>query len=251
MKKLNKKIIAVIPARLGSVRVKAKNLRMLGGRPLIYYIIRTLKDSKMIDQIYINSESEIFASIAERYGVEFYKRATSLATSESMIDDYIYDFCKNTDCDILAVANPTSPFLSTKEVDEALDNFINNDFDTQLACEDIKTHCFYNDKAINFSLKGQHPRSQDLIPVKALNFAITIWKKNTFINSYQKNGYGVYSGKIGYYSLSGISNVDIDWEDDFILAENIIKNLKQETDIEPEYDPLINDLIKSGKNICN
>ena len=69
----NSKIVAVIPARLGSQRVKAKNLRMLGDKPLIYYMIQTLKKSKFVDEIYINSDSELFNEIAKRYDINFYK----------------------------------------------------------------------------------------------------------------------------------------------------------------------------------
>ena len=251
MHNIKAKIVAVVPARLGSMRVKAKNLRILGGKPLIYYIIKTLKNSKSVDEIYINSDSELFGEIAERYGVKFYKRPEELATSKSMIDDYIYNFFKNVSCDILAVANPTSPFISSIEVDNAIDHFIENDFDTQLACEDIKTHCFYKGKAINFLVEGQHPRSQDLIPIKALNFAVTIWKRESFIKCYEKNGYGVYSGKIGQYAFDGLSKIDLDWEDDFILAEYIIKHLNEDKELKPEYDPVVDDIVKSGQDFSN
>ena len=140
--KKNKKIIALVPARIGSVRVKAKNLRLLGGKPLIYYIINTLKKVQNLDEIYINSDSDLFEQIAIRYGVKFYNRAKELATSESMIDDYIYDFCKKIPSDILAVANPTSPFIKPSDIEGALENFLKNSYDTQLASEEIKTHCF-------------------------------------------------------------------------------------------------------------
>ena len=251
MENKKKKIIAVIPARLGSKRVQAKNLRMLGDKPLIYYMIETLKKSTLVDEIYINSDSDLFEKIAKRYSVNFYKRDPDLATSESMIDDYIYDFCKNIQCDVLAVANPTSPFLKTDELDKAIEHFIDNDFDTQLACEDIKTHCFYKGEPINFSTKGQHPRSQDLIPIKALNFAVTIWKSQSYIDNYETNGYGVYTGKIGHYSFEGLANVDIDWEEDFVLAEYLLKNRVAKDDISVRYDPVMDDILKSGKNIKN
>ena len=251
MNRSKKKIVAVIPARLGSKRVLAKNLRMLGDKPLIYYMIKTLKESDLVDEIYINSDSELFGEIAERYGVNFYKRDPGLATSESMIDDYIYDFCKNVKCDFLAVANPTSPFLSSADLDKAITHCIDNDYDTQLACEDIKTHCFYEGDPINFSTNGQHPRSQDLIPVKALNFAVTIWKTKSYLNNYESFGYGVYSGKIGHYSFEGLANIDIDWEDDFILAEYLIKYLSEGKSIEARYDPVMDHIIESGKDIQN
>ena len=251
MKSSKKKIIAVIPARLGSQRVLAKNLRILGGKPLIYYMINTLKNSSIVDEIFINSDSELFREIADRYEVNFYKREANLATSDSLIDDYIYDFCKNIKMDVLAVANPTSPFLSTKDLDKAINNFIEKDFDTQLACEDIKTHCFLDGEPINFSTKGQHPRSQDLTPIKALNFAVTIWKSKSYIKNYENHGYGVYTGKIGHYSFEGLANIDIDWEDDFLLAEYLIEHAKQKKTLKIKYDPVLDELLKSGKDIRN
>ena len=50
------KIIGMIPARLGSKRVKKKNLRLIDGVPLIQYIINAAKNSSYLDEIYINSE---------------------------------------------------------------------------------------------------------------------------------------------------------------------------------------------------
>ena len=245
------KIIAVVPARIGSVRVKAKNLRLLGGEPLIFYIIDSLKKCNNVDDIYINSDSELFAEIANRYDVKFYKRKRELATSNSMIDDYIYDFCINNKFDILAVANPTSPFLKTEDIDNAINHFLKNNFDTQLACENIKTHCFYKGIPINFATTGKHPRSQDLEPIKALNFAVTIWKRESFIASYERKGYGVYSGKIGFYSFEGLSNIDIDWEEDFILAEYIFKYLEYSKSNKPKYDSVISDLMSKGQDTTN
>ena len=54
------KIIAMIPARMGSQRVKQKNIRLLNGKPLISHIVDTAVRSNVFDEIYINSESDIF-----------------------------------------------------------------------------------------------------------------------------------------------------------------------------------------------
>ena len=53
------KIIAMIPARMGSKRVKNKNLRLINGKPLIQYVLDTVKNLTIFDEIYINSEHEI------------------------------------------------------------------------------------------------------------------------------------------------------------------------------------------------
>ena len=63
------KTIAMIPVRLGSKRVKNKNLRLIDGKPLISYVLETTIKSNIFDEIYINSESDIFEPIAKKYGV--------------------------------------------------------------------------------------------------------------------------------------------------------------------------------------
>ena len=70
----NEKIIAMIPARLGSERIKKKNLRLINGKPLISYIVDVALKSEIFDEIYINSEAEIFSEIAASHGVKFYRR---------------------------------------------------------------------------------------------------------------------------------------------------------------------------------
>jgi len=242
----NKKIVALIPARLGSVRVKCKNLRLISGKPLIYYSIQNLKQSKSFDDIYVNSESDLIGKVANRYGINFYKRPEKLATTSSLIDEYIYEFLCNIHCDVLAVVNPTSPFLSSKEIDAAMNKFLNSDCDTQLCCEKIQTHCFLNGESINFSAEGKHPRSQDLEPVLALNFAITIWDSKKFIKQFESEGHGVYTGKLGFYITEGFSSVDIDYDEDFILAKLIMENHEELKSSKPEYDEVLDALISSG-----
>ena len=70
----------MIPARLGSKRIKKKNLRLIDGLPLIQYIVNAAKASSLLDEIYINSESTQFADIAEESGVKFYQRPEELSS---------------------------------------------------------------------------------------------------------------------------------------------------------------------------
>ena len=77
------KVIAMIPARIGSTRLKMKNLALVNGRPLIYYSIRAAQDSGVFDRVVLNSDHEVFGEIADRYGAEFYHRPLKLGSSET------------------------------------------------------------------------------------------------------------------------------------------------------------------------
>jgi CMP-N-acetylneuraminic acid synthetase len=243
------KVHALIPVRFGSKRIKGKSLRLLNNKPLIQYCIDNLKKTRSFDNIVINSDHDIYKIFAEENKVDFYKRRKNLATSDSMIDDYIFDYLNNNDLEYLAIINPTSPFMTSESYDSAFDYYLENNFDTLLSCESIQTHCFLSGKAINFSIKQKHPRSQDLEPIKALNFAITIINKNVFLDNYTKNGFGLYSGNIGYFETKGDANIDIDYEDDFQIAEKLALIREDNTVFDKKYHNSFKEYI--NKDISN
>ena len=98
----------MIPARLGSQRVKCKNIRYLKDKPLIQYVIDAVKKLKIFDKIYINSEDEIFKNIATKNKINFYKRNIKLASNKATNDDFALDFIKNVKCDYLIQILPTA-----------------------------------------------------------------------------------------------------------------------------------------------
>ena len=106
----------MIPARLGSKRIKNKNLRLLDGIPLIQYIVNAAKACPLLDEIYINSESTQFADIAKESGVKFYQRPEELSSDIATNDDFALDFINNVECDILVQLLSTSPFISIEEI---------------------------------------------------------------------------------------------------------------------------------------
>ena len=252
MKKNNQNLKVIIPARIGSNRVPIKNLRLLDKKPLIQHIIDSLKKTKYLNNFEINSDSDLFKNIALENNIDLYLRPKDLATSKSLIDEYIYEYIKSKNPEHLAVVNPTSPFISSNELDKAWLTYSESDCDTLLSCEKIQTHCFKSGKAINFSINGKHPRSQDIDPVYALNFAISIWNCKKFMKNYEDNGYGVYTGKIEFFITSEMASIDIDYPEDFRMAEYIaeLKNRNQKAPKE-EFPEYVNQFLKLNKNIQN
>ncbi|EDH3576747.1 acylneuraminate cytidylyltransferase, partial [Campylobacter jejuni] len=76
---IKNKYVAEIPARLGSKRVKQKNLRLIDGEPMIAYAIKACKNVDDISEIYVNTESDIIGQVALDYGVKYYKRKQELS----------------------------------------------------------------------------------------------------------------------------------------------------------------------------
>ena len=119
------KIIAMIPARLGSQRIPKKNIRLINGKPLITYVIETAKKTGIFHEIYVNTESDIIGEIAMKSGVKFYKRPEEHASNSSTNDDFANDFVKNVDGDILIQILPTSPLLTVEDITSFVNQMMN------------------------------------------------------------------------------------------------------------------------------
>jgi CMP-N,N'-diacetyllegionaminic acid synthase len=231
------KIIAMIPARLGSQRVPKKNLRLLAGKPMISYVIETALLSGVFDEVYVNTEADIIGEVAIKYGAKFYKRSEEFATNTSGNDDFAYDFIKNTDGDILIQILPTSPLLTTDEIKLFVDEMINKDYDTMISVIDHKIACIYDGKPINFKLLEPHISSQLMMPVQSYATVLMGWKYESFKQSMEKFGFAYHGSdsKIGYFSLKGLSEIDIDEEKDFQLAVVALQYKKNTKTFKTEF----------------
>ena len=220
------KIVCMIPARMGSKRIKNKNLRLLGNKPLIQYAIEAAVNADIFDEIYINSEDTIFKQIADKCGVKFYKRPAELSTDEATNDHFTLDFMNKIDGDILVQILPTSPFITPDQIK----NFTNQSlrYDTLISTKQVKIESIYKNTPINFDQKKITPPSQLLEPVYAYACSLMSWRYDNYLDNMKKYkaGYHGGDGNIGFFELDGYATVDIDEEEDFNLSEAILKSKK-------------------------
>ena len=230
------KIVAMVPARMGSKRIKSKNLRFLDGKPLIEHVLGTLSKVKIFDQIYINSEDKIFTEIADRYEMSYYNRPDFLSSDEATNDEFAHEFLSNIDCDILIQVLPTSPFITEKDIEGFVSKMISEDLDTLVSVENHQIACLYQGKAINFDNLKKNPPSQTMTPVISYATALMGWKSSTFLENTENYGVAYHGGlgKTDFFELKGYSTIDIDNEEDFELAEAASIALKS-SKIAPQY----------------
>lgn len=221
------RIIGEIPARYGSKRVKHKNLRLLHGKPLICYAIEAAKQTKLLTEVYVNSESDIIGQLAIDNGIKFYKREARLSTDKSTSDEFNYDFIKGTNADVLVMINPVSPLIEGIDIDNAVRFYKNHNYDTVISIREEYLQTFYKNKPINFNPKGMLPRTQDISPIQICVWSICIWKAKSFIKSYEQRGYAVFNGKIGFFPLNPLKTIKISNEEDFTLAEALLVYKKE------------------------
>jgi len=237
----NKKerIIAMIPARMGSTRLAMKNLALLNGKPLIYYAIQAAKDSGIFDRIVINSEDTLFAKIAKRYKVEFYQRPAEWATSTAKSDFVVYDFVKNNPCDIVVWVNPTSPLQTGKEIRQIVEYFLKENFDSLITVKEEQVHCVFKNKPVNFRLNEIFAQTQDLTPVQPFVYSVMMWRTDIFIQTFEKRRHAFFCGKIGFYPVGKLSSIIIKRKEDIMLAEYILHVVSKEKSYEISYDRII------------
>jgi len=236
------KVLAMIPARIGSTRLKMKNLALINKKPMISYAIKAALESKVFDRVIINSDSNIFSKVADKYGGEFYLRPYHLGSSETKSDDVIYDFIKShPEADIVVWVNPIAPFQSAKEVANIIKFFIDNNLDSLITTELKQVHCDFNGKPINYSRDELFAQTQDLKPIEAYSYTIMMWRVPSFIEDYQTKGYGLFCGNFGTYPVSKNSGVIIKTSEDFNFANNLMKSLNSKSP-DVEYDDIINEI---------
>lgn len=128
------KVLAIIPARAGSKGIPNKNIRIIGGHPLVYYSIKNALDSKYITDVIVTTDSPEVQIIAKQMGVESKWRDNSLCGDAITLDAVVYDAIPdNVQFDYIVTMQPTSPTLSVKTLDEAIKYAVDNDLDTVIS----------------------------------------------------------------------------------------------------------------------
>lgn len=128
------KILAVIPARAGSKGIPNKNIRILNGRPMIFYSINNALNSELISDIVVTTDSEAVRIIATQMGVKYKWREEYLCKDDVTLDAVIFDAIpSNTRWDYIVTLQPTSPTLTVKTLDAAITYAISNNLDTLIS----------------------------------------------------------------------------------------------------------------------
>ena len=210
------KTVAFVPIRLNSKRVVGKNLKMLGGKPLMCYILDTLANIKKIDEVYVYCSQESIKEYLPE-GVKFLKRPEYLDRDETLGKEIYEEFTKTIDADIYILAHTTSPFMKQETVENALDKIVNDGYDSAFSCEKIQTFTWYDGKPLNYYLK-EIPRTQTIEPVYVETSAFFMFKRDIWKVHKQRIGFKPYMAQV-----DKIEGVDIDWPEDFDFAEKIIE----------------------------
>jgi len=227
-----KNVVAMIPARMGSERLKLKNLIMIDGKPLISYAIKAAKDAGVFDRIVVNSDGQIFKEIANAAGVDFYLREENVANSQTRADDVVHDFIEHNPADVVAWINPTSPLQTGQEVAQAVQYFFDNDLDTLITTKREHVHCNYRSQPVNYDLKEPFAKTQDLEPLDRFVYSVMMWNADSFLKEYSARQRAFFVGKVGFFPVSKMSAMIVKNQEDVELCKYIIEGRNQANKLE-------------------
>jgi len=216
-----KKIVAIIPIRKNSQRIKNKNfLDFFKGKSLLELKIEQLKKVKNIDEIVVSSDSELAKKISKRYDVSFHAREKYFASSLCSGSKFFENLARCIDGDYLMYCPCTSPIIKQKTYNLFLNKFESTKYkyDSLNTVSILKSFIWKDNKSLNYnSIKA--PNSQDL-PNNyfSLTFGINIISRKNMIKF--KN---IVGKKPKFIVLNKLESTDINDKTDFKIAQMLYK----------------------------
>ncbi|MCF7907804.1 MAG: acylneuraminate cytidylyltransferase family protein [Candidatus Omnitrophica bacterium] len=212
------KTIVLVPAKLKSDRVPFKNIKQLGGVPLVNYTMRTLnKLSDINDIVVFASEPSICEYIQRGLKYTFLERPTELDTQDTKIQDIIREFLNRSDADIVVLVHITSPFLQAETISDCIKKVHSGQYHTAFTAYEVRKFCWFRDKPLNYSLDKPTPRTQDINPVVVEQASLYVFRREVF----EKTGQRICSKPYIKY-IDHFEGHDIDTPEDFRVAELIV-----------------------------
>lgn len=220
------KILYVIPARGGSKGIPYKNIKLLNGKPLIFYSIDVARELTSDEHICVSTDDDEIIEVVENYGLKVpFKRPTHLATDDATTNDVLLhaiEFYKNEGIkyEVIVLLQPTSPLRTTENVKEAISLYSSN-IDMVVSVKEsyaATVLCMDNEQGfLDLCFNNKTLRRQEMPKYYEYNGAIYVIN----VESLKKFGIqGLIKKK--KYIMNEFSSIDIDTSCDFNIAEFLL-----------------------------
>ncbi|MCM1003737.1 MAG: acylneuraminate cytidylyltransferase family protein [Candidatus Gastranaerophilales bacterium] len=218
---------AFIPVRGGSKSIPLKNIKLLNGKPLVYWTALAAQNAKCVDKLVIATDSEEIKNTVLSFGfskLEVYDRnpenASDTASTESVMLEYIEKV--NAEGNFILI-QATSPLLKSEHIDGMFETLQNSDADSIFSGVREKQFHWVEGingvEPINYDYRNR-PRRQDFQGIIAENGACYINSIENILRDKCR-----LSGKIIAYELPAETAYEIDEESDWIIIENLMKKM--------------------------
>ena len=219
------KVMALLPIKAHSERVKGKNFRMLCGKPLYRWILESLLQAEKIDKVVVDTDSE---ELISTLNAEYPSVGTILRPKEiqgdmvSMNRVIEHDISAYKDYEFFFQTHTTNPLLSSEAIDRAVETFFSCQEmnDSLFSVNRIQSRTYWaNGEPINHVL-GELKRTQDLPPIFEENSNFFIFSRNSFMKTGSRLGERPY-----LFETVPMESLEIDEEQDFQFVELVMESL--------------------------
>ncbi len=217
--------LAIIPARIGSKRIKKKNIKNFKGKPLIYFSIKAAIKSKLFDEIIVSTDSKEIRKLALKFGASVpFLRPKSLSDDYTKTQDVIKHSLKymekfKTNPNYICCIYPTAPMLNYRNIIKGYNKLKKKKYDfifsaSKFQSSVLRSFCFKNGKLSKLISKYMDKRSQNL-PIYYYDVGQFYWaSKSTWMN---KN---IFSSKSNIIEIPVLQGFDLNTNEDW---KNLIK----------------------------
>ena len=227
---------AVIHARGGSKRVPLKNIKPLGGKPLIAWCVEAALSCRGLSRVLVSTDHDGIADAARAAGAEApFRRPADLAedVASELVTRHALDFHEREtgeELDVVVTIQPTTPFIQGADIDACLTALETNpDFDSAMSVAPVHERPEWmfecgDGGALNHwlrsEIRGDVGVSQTLPPLYAPNGGIYATRRSTLIEQDRLIGDACFG-----HVMSRMRSVDIDEPIDFLIAEAVAAEL--------------------------
>lgn len=225
--------IAIIPARSGSKGLKDKNIKLLNGKPMLAYSIEAARDSDIFDEIFVSTDSAIYAEIGQKYGASVpFLREAELSSDTASSWDVVKSVLTMLErmgkyYDTVILLQPTSPLRTSRDIINAYSLMEEKHANAIVSvCEVDHSPLWCNTIPKDGSLENfiskdivSTPRQQ-LDPYYRINGALYLVK-----TKYLFQTKSIYDEKCFALKMDKHHSIDIDDQLDFMVAESILNNV--------------------------
>lgn len=169
--------VCMIPVRMGSERLAKKNYLKIDGVTVLELAIRKARVAGIFDRIVVNTDDPELSAVAENHAVDFYLRPEHLGTSRATSDQLVADFFQYSGATKVFWLNTVSPLQTIEDIVSFFEASKADSWTSAVCASDTFVHSFYGSEPINFEWGDGFARTQDLIPIQQLNYAMMGWDK--------------------------------------------------------------------------
>ena len=213
------KIVAVVPMKLNNRRLPQKNTKSFdNGKPLCYYILSTLIEIDMIDEIYVYCSNEDIKEYIPK-GVNFLKRVQELDKDTTTMNEVLLSFSNDISADIYVMTHTTAPFVTKESIEKGLNSVISGKYDSSFAAKKLQDFLWSDNSPFNYKL-DYIPRTQDLPILYEETSGFYIYKSDVIKQLNRRIGKKPFIVEVGE-----IEGIDIDEPEDFLIANAIYNQI--------------------------